>query len=256
MDYVLLGRRNLMNSKLCQIIAVEKTVKNKAHSTITDTYQMMQKTGLFVGLSRAYKPLSEEGEQLPTESSKVQANAANLINQVSSALTELFDVTLTKDVGNCSARADVVVGDVVIARAVPVTYLLFLEKKLIDLHTFVSKLPVLDPSEEWTYDPNVDCYASKSSETVRTKKVFVPLVLSPATDKHPAQVKEGFEDKVVGTWRAVKFSGALPAQRVATMLERVEKLQRAVKFAREEANATQVESVKIGEKLLNFVFDR
>jgi hypothetical protein len=161
---------------------------------------------------------------------------------------------LTKDTANCSAQADIVIGDIVIAKAVPVTTLIFLEKKLVDIHTFVSKLPTLDPSEDWTLDPNVGCFVSKVAETGKTKKVFVPLVLAAATDKHPAQVKEGFEDKVVGYWRTVKFSGALPAQQAADILGRVERLQKACKFAREEANSRSIDDAKVGDKIFNFLF--
>lgn len=243
-----------MSNKLCQVIAVEKGVKNKTHATLTEAYHKLQKTSLTNGIHRSYRPNDEAGEKLPEESTKIQLNVQDLLKDVSKSLVDLLDVTATKDNGNCKAVADVVVGDVVIAKSVPVTYLLFLEKKLVDIHTFVSKLPVLDPSEDWQFDPNVNCFVSKPSETVRTKKVFVPLVLSPATEKHPAQVKEGFEDKPVGTWKTVKFSGAMPAQKVSDMLERVEKLQRAVKFAREEANSSVVDQTKIGDKIMNFLF--
>lgn len=244
-----------MSTKLCQIIAVEKSAKNKSHQMITDAYQKMQKSALLNGISRTYTPKDEEGEQLPAEATRVQVTAKSLLTDASKALTDLFDVTATKDFGNCQAVADVVVGETTLLTGVPVTYLLFLEKKLVDLHTFVSKIPVLDSSEDWTLDPNVGCFASKPSETIRTKKVFVPLVLSPATDKHPANVKEGFEDKSVGTWKTVKFSGAMPAQKAQEMLEKVEKLQRAVKFAREEANSLPVENQKVGQKIFNFLFD-
>jgi len=240
--------------KLCQVIAVEKSIKNKSHAALTDAYQRVQKGNLLSGISRTYRPNDEQGEQLPAESTKVQLNANDLLKDVAKAMTELFDVTATKDVANCQAKADVTVGEVVIAKDVPVTYLLFLEKKLVDVHTFVSKLPTLDPSEDWTLDPNVGCFVSKASETVKTKKVFVPLILAPATDKHPAQVKEGFEDKSVGTWRTVKFSGALPAQKVADVLDRVEKLQKSVKFAREECNSRPVEDTKVGAKIFDFLF--
>ncbi len=241
-------------SKLCQVIAVEKSIKNKSHAALTDAYQRVQKANLLSGISRTYRPNDEQGEQLPAESTKVQLNASDLLKDVAKAMTELFDVTATKDLANCQAKADVSVGEVVIAKDVPVTYLLFLEKKLVDIHTFVSKLPTLDPSEEWTLDPNVGCFTSKASETVKTKKVFVPLILSPATDKHPANVKEGFEDKSVGTWKTVKFSGALPAQKVSDMLDRVEKLQKSVKYAREEANSRSVEDTKVGAKIFDFLF--
>jgi len=241
-------------SKLCQIVAVEKSVKNKAHQGLTEAYQKVQKSALLTGISRVYRPNDESGEQLPAESTRVQLNAQDVLKDVAKVLTELFDVTACKDYTNCFAHADVSVGEVVFAKDVPITYLLFLEKKLTDVHTFVSKLPTLDPSEEWTFDSNVGAFVSKPSETVKTKKVFVPLLLAPATDKHPAQVKEGFEDKTVGVWKTVKFSGAMPAQKVADMLERVERLQKAVKFAREECNTREVEQVKVGEKIFTYLF--
>jgi hypothetical protein len=52
----------------------------------------------------------------------------------------------------------------------------------------------------------------------------------------------------------VKFSGALPAKRVSELLERVEKLQNAVKFAREEANGTQAVDRKVGDKVFGYLF--
>lgn len=62
------------------------------------------------------------------------------------------------------------------------------------------------------------------------------------------------EDVTVGNWRTVKFSGALPVKRVNDLLMRVEKLQEAVKFAREEANNMEVEDVKTGEAILGYLF--
>lgn len=241
--------------RLCQVVAVEKSVKAKAHNTLTDFYQKVQKPALLSGISRTYRPNDEVGEQLPSESTKVQVDVSSALKQIQQTLVEFFDITATKDYANCSATADITLGDVVLAKSVPVTYLLFLEKKLVDIHTLVSKLPVLDPSEDWVFDKNVGAYVSRPAETSRTKKVFVPLVLSPATDKHPAQVKEGYEDKTVGTWKTVKFSGALPAQKVADMLSRVEKLQKAVKFAREECNSREIEAQKVSEKMLNYIFE-
>jgi hypothetical protein len=139
-------------------------------------------------------------------------------------------------------------------RDVPVTYLLFLEKQLVDLHTFVKKLPVLDASETWALDPSADCFATEPVQTVKTKKVPRNHVKAEATDKHPAQVEVYHEDVVVGYWKTVKFSGALPAKRVNELLDRVERLQQAVKFAREEANNQAVEEQKVGRTVLSYLF--
>jgi hypothetical protein len=137
---------------------------------------------------------------------------------------------------------------------VPVAYLLFLEKQLVDLNTFVRKLPVLDASEAWTQDPSTDDWKTEPVRTLRTKKVPRNHVKAEATEKHPAQVEVYYEDVPVGYWTTVKFSGALPARRVNELLERIERLQQAVKFAREEANAAEVTDQRAGDPVFGYLF--
>ena len=115
-----------------------------------------------------------------------------------------------------------------------------------DIHTFVDKLPALDPGETWTYNPDVDHYASEPYQTTKTRKVMKNHVKAEATKEHPAQVDTYTEDVIVGNWTTVKFSGALPAKEKNEILDRVRKLQEAVKIAREDANALAVEMQKIG----------
>jgi hypothetical protein len=180
--------------------------------------------------------------------------ATDLLAEIARVVGELMDTTLTKDVANASAKADLVCLGQTLATGVPVTNLLFLEKKLVDIHTFVSKLPKLDPSEAWSFDAASNIYKSEPSKTNSTKKTTVPVVLSPATDKHPAQVKEAIEERLVGTWTTIKFSGALPQKQIADILGRVEALQKAVKFAREECNLAPVEPQALGGRVFAFLF--
>jgi len=240
--------------RLNQIIAIEKSVKSKSHQEITEAHHNLQKSALLSGISRTYRPKDEEGEQLPPEATKVQAKVDEVIRKTADILTELFDTTATKDWANCKATADVLLDGKVLLAKVPVAYLLFLEKQLADVHTFVKKLPVLDASETWVLDPAADCYATQPVQTVKTKKIPRNHVKAEATEKHPAQVEVYYEDVVVGYWKTIKFSGALPAKRVNELLERVEKLQQAVKFAREEANNIQVDDQKIGRSVFNYLF--
>jgi len=240
--------------KLNQIIAIEKGTKSRSLQELTEAHHSLQKPAILSGISRTYRPKDEEGEPLPPESTKVQLKAEEIIRQTSEALTKLFDVVATKDWANCTAKADVVVDGKVLLSQIPATYLLFLEKQLVDIHTFIKKLPILDPSETWTFDPSADCWATEPVNTVKTKKIPRNHVKAEATDKHPAQVEVYYEDVVVGTWRTVKFSGALPAKRVNELLARVERLQEAVKFAREEANNIDVEEQKMGEKVFKYLF--
>jgi hypothetical protein len=158
-------------AKLNQVIAIEKGTKSRTFQELTEAHQALQKPALLSGISRTYRPKDEEGEQLPPESTRVQEKAEDVIRTTVASLTKLFDVTATKDWTNCKARADVVVDGQTLLSQVPATYLLFLEKQLVDLHTFVRKLPVLDASEAWSFDPSADCWATEPVQTTRTKKI-------------------------------------------------------------------------------------
>ncbi|MEV7276414.1 hypothetical protein [Streptomyces sp. NPDC093111] len=243
-----------MATKLNQIIAVEKGVKSRAHQDLTTAHHGVQKPALLAGISRTYQPKDEEGEQLPPESTLVQVKAEDVLRDTARTLTRLFDVTATKDWANCEARADITVDGRVLVTGVPVAYLLFLEKQLTDILTFVRKLPVLDAAESWTQDPSTDAWKTEPVRTVRTKKVPRNHVKAEATEKHPAQVEVYYEDVPVGYWTTVKFSGALPARRVNELVERVEKVQQAVKFAREEANGAEITDQRVGEAVFGYLF--
>lgn len=240
--------------KLNQVIAVEKGIKSRATAEITEIHKANQKPTLFDGFSKNYSKRSEQDEDQPPQAQRVQQNVSEVLRRVERQLAELFDVTATKDVANTKAFADVTVDGVKLLERVPATYLLFLEKQLTDLHTLIANLPVLDPARTWTLDPNSLLYKSEVVKTTRTKKVQKPLVLYPATDKHPAQTQMITEDEVVGTWEETKLSGAIPAPRKQQLLDRVEKLAKAVKFAREEANDTSIEDQKVSAKVFSWLF--
>lgn len=241
-------------TRLNQIVAIEKGVKSSSQSELTTQYQTLQKATLLSGISRVYQPKDEEGEALPPESTRVQVKVDDVLGRVAEVMTRLFDVTATKEWANTSARADVVVDGAVLLADVPITYLLFLEKRLVDVHTLVGKLPLLDSAEEWEFDASTDCWRTPPAKTVRTKKVPRNHVKAEATEHHPAQVEMYFEDVPVGTWTTVKFSGALPAQRVNELRARVDKLADAVRFARENANEAEVVDQKAGEKVFGYLF--
>ena len=173
---------------------------------------------------------------------------------IQKTLSELFDLTLTKDTGNQQARADIVVDGNTLLKDVPATYLIFLEKQLVDLRTFIGNLPQLDPAEEWTFDAAKDCWVTQPSENVKTKKVPRAFVKAEATEKHPAQVETYHEDVPVGTWAMVKMAGAFPAARIRVLSERVDRLLKACKLARETANSVEVSDKKAGDVVLGYLF--
>jgi hypothetical protein len=225
----------------------------EANKTSTAIYHAFQKPDLFNGVSRVYTPRDDEGEKLPPETKRVPYTVDQLLLELRNGMVPFFDICAQRDVANTLAKADVVVGTATILKDVPVPHLLFLEKQLLDLGTALKSIPVLDAAEVWNYDENSGVWVSAPYDTLRAKKVPKNHVLAEATDKHPAQVHMYHEDVTVGTWRTVKTSGAVPATRLRTVIDRVTLLQEAVKTAREKANATPLTQVAAGAKIFDFL---
>ncbi len=239
--------------KLNQILAVEKTVKGKREDEFTKLYQNLQKADLVIGLSRTYQPKADDGEKLPAESKRVTVKVEEALASTIDLMKEVFNVTAVKDKTNCVALADVVVDGEVIAKGVPATHLLWMEKKLLSFAEFINKLPVLPQDTVWTMDEGQGLYRSEVISTVKTKKVEDFKVVVPPTKEHPARVEKVVEDVTVGHWNTTHLSGAIPASRKKQLQERVEKFQRAVKVAREEANQTEVVDLATG-KIVELIF--
>jgi len=184
----------------------------------------------------------------------VRYTAEGLLKTAEDAFVEMFDMVLTQDVGNCTAKADIKIGADVIAADVPLTFLLFLEKQLVDVATLVRKLPVRDLGVVWDEDCPVDDCVQLTTTQVKTKKVEKVRSLAAATEHHPEQVDIATEDVLIGHWTNTKFSGECSNSRVATLLQRVTAMQDAVKLAREEANTEEVDKQEIGEAIFGYLF--
>lgn len=240
-------------AKLNQILAIEKGIKARTAGTVTKLYHLVQKPTLLSGLAKTYLPIDDAAQHYPPERQRVQVKAEETLKATRKALSELFDVTAQKDFANCGAKANVVVGGTPLLENVPVTYLLFLEKQLVDFRTLVSKIPTLDSSEDWRLDEATGLFKTEQTKTTRTAKVQRPIVLYDATEEHPAQTQLITEDVVVGHWTTTKQSGALTADRKVELLERIATLVEAVKFARETANNTEAPKVAVSDVLFSYL---
>lgn len=240
--------------RLNQIVAVERDVKTRAYKDLTKEHHLLQKPDVVVGLSRTYRSKDDDGEKFPPESKNVAVRVADALRDIRDRQRELYDITITKDVGNMLTTGDVTDDDgKVLLKGVPTTTLLFLEKNLLDLRTFVEKLPVLDPAQRWTYDAAQGFWVSEPVETIKTKKVKKAIVLYPHSDKHPAQTQLIDDDVTVGVWTTIHQSGAIPADERRKVLDRVEKLLKFVKEARERANLVEVEDRKMADVVFDFI---
>lgn len=240
-------------ARLAQLLPIMRQRKADTIRELTDLYHQLQKPVLLSGLRRTYRPILEGGEELPPEATNVQVTATEAITSAAALLTSLFDITLTCEDGDTLAKADIMIDGERLATDVPVTYLLFLEKELLKLRTTYTELPILDPADQWHFDPNANLFVTDPTETARSKPIPRNHEIAPATEKHPAQVQVYQEQVVQGYWKLIKMSGAIPAARKALILRRVNRLLEAVKSAREEANNTAVPDRTIGADLFKFI---
>lgn len=247
-------------AKLNQIIAIEKQVKKIAEDSITQAYQIAQRAEVFEGHVRTYTPIGDPTtdptvETLPTDTKKVQVHVDELLEEFSKAQVALFDITATKVYANTQARADVVVDGETLLENVPVEYLLFLEKRLELTMQFLSKIPTLSNEFTWGVDSNTGNYITQPTEQNRTKKVMRNHVKAEATDKHPAQVEVYTEDIVIGKYTTVRHSGAVTGTYLEALKDRVLRVLKGVKQAREEANSGVATDIEIGSRVFSYLLN-
>jgi hypothetical protein len=244
-------------SKLNAVVAITKGIKSRVYATLTDLNKVIMRAELFNGHYRQYRPKDDdEREALPPEKKHVQFTMPNILRAVRTSQSELYDVVAQLDLANTVAKASVIVDGREILPELPTTTLLFLEKQLTDLRTFVENIPELDTSESWTLDPNSGLFVTQPVETHRTRKTQKVVVLYPATDKHPAQTQLVPEDQIAGFWQTVRQSGAMPKPVKEGIAARVEKLLIAVKEARERANDTDASTKpSIGAPIFDFLLN-
>ena len=172
------------------------------------------------------------------------------------SLAEYFDVVYQKDMTNQKAVADIVVDDVVLATSVPSTFLLGMEKKINTLRELYTAIPTLAPGIKWIRAESEGDGIFQSANEVeqfKTKKDIDFKEVSPATKEHKAQVVQYETTVNVGKYVTTKTSGMFTPLEKANRISKLDKLLKAIKQARNRANATEVVQGSIGKSLLDYI---
>lgn len=246
-----------MAKRLHQIVVIERGIQADTERVLDECKRIFTLGGdqnPLRGLVRTYEPLRDDGVRHPDQSQKVQIRASDLISEITRVLTALFDVKYTREYWNTQATADLTVDGQTLLTGVPATYFLFLEAQVTEIRkTLIARFPVLDPAQDWHYDPARSVYVTEPKVTESTAKVPQVQVLYPATKEHAAQVRAWDSDEKVGEWTTVQTSGQLPADDVRAMYDRCSRLLIAVKQAREAANSIEVQD-KDASPVLGYIF--
>jgi hypothetical protein len=137
--------------------------------------------------------------------------------------------------------------------------LMGLENRLAELRRLIQTAPTLDASVKWILDQSQGegvWVSAAAEEGVKTEKRMFPVILSPATDKHPAQVKEASKDEVVGLFSTRKFTGALTTIQKANTLTLMDDLIAEVKKSRIRANGVEANTDRIGGVFAKLIMDK
>ncbi len=247
-----------MTKYLGQAIAIEADTRKATKRKLTDAYHALQAKDAFEGIVGEYQPLVDGAEQLPDEGKLVQATAEDLITEAYHALAKMLDATAARDYTNASgtAKADVIVNGQTIIKDAPVSYLLWLEKELEDIRTFVQNIPVHSPTTTWELAEGTrGIYKSAPAKTARQVQQHKVVTLAPATEHHPAQVQLVAEAVTHGIWTRTRFTGAVPVSRREGILSRIAALKTALHVAREQANRVEALTPAVGSQVLNYIFN-
>jgi len=246
-------------SKLHELLAVDSSLKGQAEKTRTELKSTFEKKRhLFQEKKITFKSFDEGKAPVTEEQLDLQSTVKSELDWVSTFLSDAINVSLQISEANTGAKATVVLSDgTEIAKDVPATHLLELEKKLKDIQDLVVSVPTLDPAKGFVEDVNrgKGIFKARDVTKTRTKKKSEVLVLYDATKEHPAQTKEVVVDAPVGEILEQEWSGLITPAAKADMISRVEDLLRAVKKARSRANEVEIKSKPtLGQVLVNYVF--
>lgn len=243
-----------MATKLTQHMAVENDKRTASQKIVAETQKTFKGQDLFYGILKRYTPKTEGGDPLPDERKELVTTVEERLAWTKTPIVAMLDHMATKDKTNQKANADLVVDGITLAQALPATTLLALEKKLRDVRAYYDSAPTLDLSLSWGQEKEQEnIYVNGPVVTYRTAKTTKGVVLSPATDKHPAQVEKVTEDVTIGEFATTRFSGALHPGTKAKYLAKIDKLIEAAKDARMRANQQEVDKVEIGEKVFGYI---
>lgn len=248
----------MSKSRLHEVLAVEGDLEGSSKKVVAEAINTFtKKNDHFMAFNKTYHPFREGKEhEMPSEQKELVTTVEAKLNHAFNAVNSYYDAVAQKECTNQTAKADLIVNGVCLAKDLPATFLLGLETKLKDLRKLVEVVPTLQPGVTWEEDKQLGEGVFKSAvqqERMRTEKRMKPVVLYEATDKHPAQVKESTEDVAIGKYVQTDWSGMISPAAKSRMLARADALIQGVKKARQRANQTEVVNVQIGKVLTDFI---
>lgn len=250
-------------SKLHELLAAEKTPTAAWNTLQVETMRKFGNGHFFQGRSKSLKMIEDTAQNQALEAAAkeevaVPTNVYETLEYALGIFAQSEDLQYQKNATNRKATATVEFDGKPFLVDMPVDELLGLEARLVKIREMIVAMPTLDAAKYWNKRPELGPYIWElkyPEETTKTEKVMVPVVLSEATDKHPAQVKEATKDVVVGKFTTVHRTGAATAVQKSEAIKRVDALMVEIKKARMRANETEAVTDRIGQKIADLLLE-
>lgn len=246
--------------KLYQAVAVRTGEAKKFPEKLKRILAPIRQETAQRGFSKTFTPslVDDTGRAKylrPSEGQDVRVIVDAELPKLWDLFAEMINHNMTVEMANPQATADVFLKGTVepLWSKVPVTALLALEKDLNQILQQINGLPVNPLDTNWTWSPDRKVWVSPTTVTNTSVREKEYLVVVPATEHHPAQVKDSEKDVAIGTWTTVHFSGSLTQPQIDLLRQRTEELILAVSEARQRANDTVVLNSTMGEQALNYI---
>ncbi len=242
----------MAKAQLHELLAVEPTLKKKAQAfTVEAIKTFTKKQSHFEGQIRRFHKKDDDGPEFPNEDVMLVADVTEKLAFVGKHYSNFLDALVQKEETNTEAKASFTLDGK--EHILSAQSLLSLETALNNFKPLLTVIPTLTPGEAWETSPGLTEYRGNIKETLKMKKIQEPLIMSPATREHPAQVQLVSKDIPIGSWHTQRLSTALSVEDKSDMIERIDNLIGTVKQARMRANKQEVSKVKIGDQLIKHI---
>ncbi len=248
-----------MAKKLYEVLAIEGQLKNQANVTRTDLRNTFEKKRHLFEEKRTTFLSKEEGSQPVVEQqSDIQTNVLSELQWIASIWSKAIDISYQVAEGNTKARADVILDNsTTLLTGVPATALLELEKRAAELAELLRAVPTLDPAKGFILDDarGNNIFRAREVTKTRTHKSQEALVLLAPTKEHPGQAQMITVDRPVGIITEQEWSGLITPSVKGDMIAKAEEVLRALKSARQRANAVDLDTsnIDVAKKLFSYV---
>lgn len=239
--------------KLFELLAIEKDLSSRTTESAKETTSRFSNADNFLGITTHFAKLLEDQPDFQDEYKPLSGNVDYALGEYLEHLGLYIDTTIEKESANTTAFSDVILEGEKFLENWSATALLNLESRLDELHKVYSAIPTLPDSEIWTFDSAKGCYVSQNRKQLRTVKTQKAIVLYEATKEHPAQVQLVSTDVPAYEVERTLYSGMLTLSDKKSRIDRIEKLQRAVKQARQRANTVETQPKEVAKKIFDYI---